>query len=120
MGYTTDFEGQFDLTPPLNLNQVEELTAFAERRHNEQQYPSFYCQWVPTADGAKLEWDGGEKFYDYVGWLKRLINSFFIPWGVTVSGKVRWMGEERSDLGTIIVANNVVTEKRGYINFGED
>src|SRR5207302_10365455 len=27
---------------------------------------SFYCQWVPTNDGKRLAWDGGEKFYHYV------------------------------------------------------
>jgi hypothetical protein len=33
MGYTTDFEGQFTVTPPLTPEQVAYLQAFNETRH---------------------------------------------------------------------------------------
>ncbi len=49
---------------------------------------AFYCQWEPTEDGSELRWDGGEKFYGYVGWLKLMIDNFFKPWGRVLSGTV--------------------------------
>ena len=38
--------------------------------------PGYWCQWIINNDGD-LEWDGGEKFYNYVEWLKFLITHFF-------------------------------------------
>ena len=69
--------------------------------------PGLWCQWVPNADGG-LEWDQGEKFYNYVEWLSYLIDNFIAPTGRTVSGEVRWRGEEFDDIGTIRGEDNVV------------
>lgn len=70
-----------------------------------------WCHWVPTEDGEAIVWDGGEKFYDYVEWLKYIIEHFLKPWGYTLNGRVEWFGEDRSDQGIIIVENNNVTTK---------
>lgn len=155
MGYHTEFEGQFEITPTLAPNHIAYLTAFSETRHmkrrdvgkenplreavglpfgHEGEYyvesrgadswginpdvidnnrepstqPGLWCKWAPSEDGTYLEWDGAEKFYDYVEWLKYLIRHFFVPWGYTLNGKVHWRGEEFSDNGRIIVENNAV------------
>ena len=73
--------------------------------------PSLWCQWVPTDDGTAIEWDGVEKFYDYVAWLEYLIEHFFAPWGYVLNGVVDYQGEEISDHGSIVVENNVVVKK---------
>jgi hypothetical protein len=77
--------------------------------------PGLWCQWVPNADGTAIEWDGGEKFYDYVEWLEYIIVNFLKPWGYTISGEVEWQGEDRGDMGKIIVKKNKVTVKHGKI-----
>ena len=69
--------------------------------------PGLWCQWVFT-DDETLEWDGGEKFYNYIEWLKYLINNFFEEWGIKLNGKVYWVGEYSSDKGKIVVENNKV------------
>ncbi len=74
--------------------------------------PGLWCQWVPSVDSSAIEWDGGEKFYDYVKWLKFLIVNFLKPWGYVLNGEVAWQGEESSDIGKIIVKDNVVTTSR--------
>lgn len=71
--------------------------------------PGLWCQWTVTRDGTQLGWDGGEKFYDYVAWLKYLIDHFFTPWKTSLNGKIRWQGEDPSDTGTIVVKDSVVT-----------
>ena len=71
--------------------------------------PGLWCQWVPSEDGRYIEWDGGEKFYNYVEWIKYIIVNFLAPKGYILNGEVRWDGEERGDLGTIVIKDNVVT-----------
>lgn len=70
--------------------------------------PGLWCQWVPTHDRDGIEWDGSEKFYYYVEWLKYLIQHFLKPWGYTVNGDVEWQGEEREDRGVLRVTDNIV------------
>jgi hypothetical protein len=74
--------------------------------------PGLWCQWVPTETDDGIEWDGGEKFYNYTEWLEYIIEHFLAPWGYVLNGEVEWFGEDRDDRGMIIVKNNVVTIKR--------
>jgi hypothetical protein len=71
--------------------------------------PGLWCQWTVNELGTELMWDYGEKFYDYVPWLKYLITHFFAPWGLVLNGNITWQGEEQSDNGTIEVRDNKVT-----------
>ena len=73
--------------------------------------PSLWCQWTPSEDGTQIEWDGGEKFYNYVEWLEYWIQHFLKPWGYTLNGEISWEGEERDDMGRIIVEDNKVSTK---------
>ena len=68
---------------------------------------------MPTEDAAGLEWDGGEKFYDYVEWLQYLITNFYGPWGYTLNGQIAWSGENSGDVGRITVKDNVVSRRAG-------
>ncbi len=72
--------------------------------------PGLWCQWVPSADGTAIEWDGGEKFYEYTEWLQYLIKHFLAPWGYILNGEVQWQGEDDQDRGVIRVVNNRVSE----------
>ena len=154
MGYTTDFEGGFNITPNLSQKDNEFLTKFSETRRmarnvgpeygiegefyvdgtgwagqdsdkNVINYnrppstqPGLWCQWVPTDDGSELVWDGGEKFYNYVEWLDYLIDKILAPRGYTLNGECQWFGEERDDVGVIVVENNIVTTKVGKLTYG--
>src|SRR5262245_45524459 len=42
--------------------------------------PGLWCQWVPTPDRQGIVWDRLEKFYNYVDWLRYLIEHFLKPW----------------------------------------
>jgi len=70
--------------------------------------PGLWCQWTPTEDAAGVEWDGQEKFYSYIGWLKYIIEHFLVRWGYTMNGEVTWEGESPDDIGSIRVINNRV------------
>jgi hypothetical protein len=168
MGYSTDFEGRFTVTPPLSEAQRAYLTAFSETRRMARDdrktearpdplreavglpvglgggyfvgetvpswpdrsddvtnyndppsgQPGLWCQWVPNRDGTAILWNEGEKFYNYIGWLEYLIEHFIKPWGRRLDGEVSWEGEERGDLGIIVVDGNKVTIKYGRILYG--
>lgn len=77
--------------------------------------PGLWCQWVPSEDGTALEWDQGEKFYEYVEWLNYIIKNFLVPWNYTLNGNVKFQGEDYGDNGTIIVENNDVKVIRGRV-----
>lgn len=81
--------------------------------------PGLWCKWQPNEAGTAIEWNGAEKFYDYVPWLKYLIDHFLGPWGYKLNGTVEWQGEEGSDFGAIVVDDNVVRVAKGRREYGE-
>lgn len=88
-----------------------EYTGVVDQNEPPTGQPGLWCQWVPTEDGMGLEWDGGEKFYNFVEWMQYIIDHFLKPWGITVNGEIQWQGEEMGDRGLLIVTNNVVKTK---------
>ena len=73
--------------------------------------PGLWCQWI--INGDCLEWDGNEKFYNYIEWLDYLIKHFFEPLGYVLNGDVEWQGEDDEDFGLIHVVDNVVHIQEG-------
>jgi hypothetical protein len=86
----------------------------------ENGQPGLWCQWCITEDGQELMWDGGEKFYNYVAWLKYIIKKFFIPWGIKANGTLNWYGEEREDIGKIKVRDNEIFVFDGHIEYEDE
>jgi hypothetical protein len=116
MGYSTDFIGSFHLEPELTARQLKTLEKFCSEVHDDDDSPGGYCQWIPTDDGQGIEWDGGEKFNDYIAWLEYLIDTFFTPWGITVNGTVMYQGEEIGDSGKIYVKDSKVIQKEAEVD----
>lgn len=79
-----------------------------EYNHPPSTQPGLWCQWIPSNDGLKIKWDGGEKFYEYVPWIKYIIKNFLAPKGYVLNGSVEYEGEGRNDCGTIVITNNKV------------
>ena len=108
MGYTTEFDGEISIEPPLNEHEVSYLERFAGTRrmhrrkgpyyvdaagfagqdHEEDVLdynsppigqPGLWCQWIPEQNGRVLEWDQGEKFYESEAWMAYLIDHFLKP-----------------------------------------
>lgn len=78
--------------------------------------PGLWCNWI-TSDGEILVCDDGENFYDYVEWMEYLVNHIFKKWNIVLNGSVEWNGEESDDFGQLIVTDNVVTTRKGTINY---
>jgi hypothetical protein len=150
MGYSTDFTGSVTVEPALNPVEIAFLAEFSRsrrhwrpegpystkhysggsdlgdwRRYNQSPdgQPSLWCDWVATADGAAIEWNGQEKFHDAQIWMAYLIDHFLragahaIPHlgfeGFTfdhvVNGTIHAEGEDREDVWDLVVTDNVVT-----------
>lgn len=158
MGYSTDYTGSVTVTPPLNPHEITYLREFSESRRvnrpegpyvvdgrdinarDERQcpeQPSVWCDWVATHDGAGIEWDGVEKFYNGDLWMTYLIDTFLKP-GATVqreladpvpgrkypdafqhftfdhqvSGVIEAQGDQPDDRWDLVVQDNTVSVKR--------
>ena len=112
--------GQIGYDSKMEFNERwEENNRRAEEGESQ---PGLWCQWIVEGDehGMVLQWDGGEKFYNYVEWLKYLITHFFTKWDVLLNGEIEWYGEERSDMGKIIVKDNVVTTKVATVTYDDE
>lgn len=96
-------------TNPYDHRQIE------DSNNPPADQPGLWCQWVPSDDGTRIEWDGGEKFYKYTEWLKYIVETFLKPWGLSLTGVAEWQGEESSDVGKLIVRGNIVTTKVGRV-----
>ena len=151
MGYTTDFEGRFNLDRELDEETFQLLSKLNDTRRMKRDVgpeygvegefyvegkgfkgqdhednvvnssappatqPGLWCQWMPTADKLGIEWDGGEKFYEYVEWIAYLIEKILKPKGYVLNGTVEWQGEESGDVGRICITDNEVTTQEGRI-----
>ena len=115
MGYTTDFRGTLVFNIPLTKDMVDTYNQFKEKRHEDgykpNGKPSIWLGWeIIEEDGTHyLEWDGGEKFYNYIEWLEYVIKYVFKGWGLVLNGRIEWRGEDWDDHGYIEVGNNNVT-----------
>lgn len=77
--------------------------------------PSLWCPWqltdIETISGPEEE----SKAYEYISWIKYLIDRFFKPLGISINGTVHWAGEDRDDRGKITIVNNSVSIQKGRI-----
>lgn len=82
--------------------------------------PGYWCNWYINEETGVVEWDGGDKFYQYTDWLIYLIENFFEPAGYILNGEFFWTGEESEDRGKISVINNKVSEFLGEIVYEDE
>lgn len=102
-------EGEFYFDPNSKNMGQERTKDVISYNDPPSTQPSLWLQWIIKED--KLQWDGGEKFYGYIKWLKYLIKKIFKPFGYTLNGYIDFSGEIISDIGRINVENNNVTVK---------
>lgn len=109
-------EGEFFAYDDGDFGQ-NEYTGVIDQNTTPSTQPGLWSQWVLSDDGTRLEWDGGEKFYNYVEWLNYYIKNFLAPNGILLNGEIRWTGEDSDDMGKIVVKDNKVTLKLAVISW---
>ncbi len=147
MGYTTQFSGVFGLNKALDDKTFEFLKRFNDTRRMARKVdakygvqgefyteddrsnsvidnnappitqPGLWCQWMPSDDRMSIEWDGGEKFYHYIEWIKYIISKVLAPRGYVLNGVVEWRGEEFHDIGQIEICDNIVNGHRLIVDY---
>ena len=74
--------------------------------------PSLWCQWCYDENSKSICWDGGEKFYDYIEWIRYIVEYIIKPQKIyKLNGVVNWYGEEDDDKGTITIKDNEISIK---------
>lgn len=91
-------------------------TGVLDYNNPPKEQPGLWCQWRPTDENDGIEWDNGEKFYEYVGWLAYIVEHFLAPWGYVLNGEVAWQGEDSGDNGAIVVQANRVGTMQYELN----
>lgn len=122
MGYTTEFEGVFGIEPPLKPEHKAMIEKIANTDwRDEERMPGMptddyhsYCQWTTNFDGTAIEWDGNEKFYGYIEWLKFLCD-LLKEWGYALNGESEWFGESHDDRGKLQVCANELKVFKGKV-----
>lgn len=108
MGYTTNFTGCFLTSKPLTSDICSWLEDLGSKLGNPAiGQPYSYCQWCITPEKCGIEWDGGEKFYDYVKWLQYIIDQI-AP--IQLSGDVSYSGEDSTDNGVLRIIKGQVIQ----------
>lgn len=93
-----------------------------DHNHPPDGQPGLWCHWVPGNGGRMLEWDEGEKTYDFAEWLKYLIEHFIgsnpkaksqLPFlqNHVLNGEIKAEGEDGDDRWDLIVRDNEVYVK---------
>jgi hypothetical protein len=112
MGYTTSFEGRFELDRLPHAEVIVQINALsgADGRELKNGAPDAYCPWELTKDCRGIEWDGGEKAYRYIEWLQYIIDHVLKPAGVGIGGTVSYSGEDVTDAGIIAIEGGQVKQ----------
>ena len=108
MGYTTKFSGEFKLDRPLDDETYEQLAALDGPFYEGDGFPSQWNQWIVGDDWQSVKWNGGEKFYGYIGWIRLLNGRFLAPRGYRLGGTVRFQGEAHGDSGRIVATDGSI------------
>lgn len=154
MGYTTDFVGNLTITPSLNDAEIEYLDSFRLSRRCQREggpyavpgnpraedhadfagdsynqradgQPNLWCDWEVCWEGDCLAWNGTEKSYAMIPWVRYLIRHFLKPGGEAhghpgfeeftfdhvVDGMVVGCRRDTKELRAVIVRNNRVRER---------
>lgn len=109
MGYSTDFSGTLEVTPPLNEHERSYLADFSETRHTSTEHgplvtaglylsgnvpqngmPGIWCDWIADDQGG-LAWNGSEKTYHHQQWLAWIIDHLIGP------GSADFVAEHRDE-----------------------
>jgi len=122
MGYKRNFSGKLLLSQALTIPQYREISKFT-RQYSwkdphyaldvQQGAPEYWCCWWVNDSGEWLEQNENEKTAYEKEWLEFLIKKFFQPWGITLSGTLKWTGDDVEDIGIILVEENEITVREG-------
>ena len=115
-----NLEVDLNVEPPLGPAELEHFHNFTKNRHSDTKYPSQWCDWIPSADGTRLLWNGNPQFYQFLPWLKRIVKRYSATHNVI--GTVKWTSSDPLQWGTIIVSRGQMRSVLGpqaNINFGK-
>ena len=111
MGYSTYFDGSFNLSRKLTVSELDTLqTLNAWDKDNPEDAPDGPCDWVVDEDkegNPYLRHNYEEKFRDWDEWTHYLAK-LFSSWGVQMNGRMAWQGEDTGDMGMIFVKDNQI------------
>lgn len=110
MSYSTYYEGELEFSDKLSDEEKSALNAVFEGSCDFEESFGLPCTWRirDQKNGTFLYVENQEDVFGVEDWLSILIERFFKPWGIEISGEVIWHGRGPGDAGVIFVHNNKV------------
>jgi len=109
--YGEDAKNYFDYID-MGQRHTEDILNYNFPPSNQ---PGLWCNWTLGEDNNSIEWNGAEKFYEYIEWMRYIIDEL-VERGYEMNGIISWEGEDRSDCGRIIVKDSKVNVIRFNLN----
>ena len=103
--YGIDGEFYYDTNDFSNFGQTLDDTVIDSNIPPSTQ-PGLWCQWYYYKENNTIEWDKGEKFYNYIEWIQYIIKKILVPRKYAINGEIEWVGDEDNDKGIIKIYNN--------------
>jgi len=114
-GLPIGVEGEYFVGAKGCMGQDED-SSVTDGNYPPSTQPGLWCQWTPNEEETtEIQWDCGEKFYNYVEWLQYIIDNFLKRWDYVLNGEVEWQGEDSSDMGKIVVTDNEIKVLEGRV-----
>lgn len=120
MGYDTYFCGDFQLDKEPNDKIKAWFKAWndagrqADRPPKQDGEPENWCDWQLIETTWEISPTDG-KNYGYIEWIEYICENVLKPNGSLLNGEVYWEGDERDDIGKIIIKDNIITILYGEI-----
>lgn len=104
------YKGKLELDKELTSEQHEKIHYFLGKtylnRSNTDKWK--WCYWYIHDNGKSIKIDKNSCFGKHEEWLHVIINTFIEPWGLTLTGCIKWVDLDTMNMGTISVTNNVI------------
>lgn len=110
--YGKEGEFYFD-NDNLGQNETSDVVNYNEPPSCQ---PSLWCAWKYNNDENTIEWDGSEKFYEYIEWMN-YIKKILENKNYKLEGCISWMGEENGDVGNIEIKESKISITTNYTKY---
>ena len=105
MKYGIDGEFYYDTSDFKKFGQSNDNTIIDINSPPGDQ-PGLWCQWYYFEDANEIRWDQSDYFYNYVEWIKYIIEKILKPRNYNLDGKIKWKGDDPCDKGEIQIKSN--------------
>ena len=112
MSFKEQIIGCFTLNKQLTPEQYETILNFlddSDTIDNDPKVKDSWCCWDIYSDRKTISRNSSISTHNHIKWLQFLIDKFFKPWELIVSGEVKYRGKDWDTICRITVTDNCIS-----------